>query len=286
MRERPFTTGPRYLAFLDPSGGQHDSMTLGISHRHGERVVLDLALEWKAPFDPSEVVVEVVQALRRYRISQIVSDRYAGAWVEGEFRKHSIWLKASERDKSTIFMDALPLLTSGNAMLLDSTRLISQITQLQREVGKMGRDRVVKMRGAYDDLANAALGAMVEAASRRGLSYHDGDGGVPRRAPRVFLNPPDGKTPPSQELWTANYERLRPATDAELHTIKAETLRVGGDGYYIAKRGGVAGDGRQQYSIHAPDGVELSRAWGEEEAIQQAMIIADGGKINRNRGAA
>jgi hypothetical protein len=103
---------------------------------------------------------------RDYGVSTVVGDRYASGWCEGEFRDHGISYQASDKDKSEIFLSALPLLTSGNAILLDDMRLVSQVTQLQREAGRSGRDRVVKMRGAYDDLANAALGSLVFAQER------------------------------------------------------------------------------------------------------------------------
>jgi len=57
----------RFCGFVDPSGGQHDSFCLGISHRTGERVVLDAVREFKAPFDPASVVAELVTTLRALR---------------------------------------------------------------------------------------------------------------------------------------------------------------------------------------------------------------------------
>jgi hypothetical protein len=128
--------------------------------------VLDVVREFKAPFDPAEVVIELAKTLRAYRINTVIGDRYASGWCAGEFREHGIHYQPAERDKSQIFIDALPLLTSGNAMLLDDRKLVSQITQLQRETSRTGRDRVVKMRGGYDDLANAAFGSMVFAQER------------------------------------------------------------------------------------------------------------------------
>ena len=165
-RERPYSRAFRYVAFVDPSGGQHDSFTIGISHREGERVVLDLTAEWKAPFDPAEAVTDIVKLLQRYRVRTVIGDRYASGWCESEFREHGISYIASDPDKSQIFLDALPLLTSGNAVLLDDNRLVSQLTRLQRETGRGGRDRVVKMRGGYDDLANAVTGALVFGLTR------------------------------------------------------------------------------------------------------------------------
>ena len=51
------------------------------------------------------------------------------------------------------------------AILLDDNRLVSQISQLERRTTRSGRDSIDHMRGAYDDLANAALGALVNVPS-------------------------------------------------------------------------------------------------------------------------
>jgi hypothetical protein len=60
VRERAFQPRFKYVAHVDPSGGQSDSMTLAIAHAEAERAVLDVALEWKAPFSPPEVVRDIV----------------------------------------------------------------------------------------------------------------------------------------------------------------------------------------------------------------------------------
>jgi hypothetical protein len=61
----------RYSAFVDPSGGSNDAMTLAISHHDGNRPILDCVLERKAPFNPDAVVWEFSQTLKSYRISAV-----------------------------------------------------------------------------------------------------------------------------------------------------------------------------------------------------------------------
>jgi hypothetical protein len=51
-RELPPVYGPAYQAFVDPSGGSQDSMTLAIAHYDDGRVVLDLVRERRPPFSP------------------------------------------------------------------------------------------------------------------------------------------------------------------------------------------------------------------------------------------
>src|SRR5262249_20204505 len=52
VRERAPLSGVRYGAFVDPSGGSSDSMTLAIGHREGDAAVLDAVRERRPPFSP------------------------------------------------------------------------------------------------------------------------------------------------------------------------------------------------------------------------------------------
>jgi hypothetical protein len=90
-----------YRAFVDPSGGRRDAAALAISHREGERIILDVARAWKAPHDPAVVVGEMAGVLRAFGLSRITGDRYAGAWPEQEFLKHGISYQAADKDKSS-----------------------------------------------------------------------------------------------------------------------------------------------------------------------------------------
>lgn len=161
VMERPPVQKFRYTAFCDPSGGVHDSMTLGIAHREGDMALLDAMREVKPPFAPADVVNEFARLLKLYRITTVTGDRYAGAWVEDAFKVNGIRYVASERNRSELYLDALPLLMAKTAVLLDHTRLVGQISQLERRTSRMGRDSIDHMRGASDDVANAALGALV-----------------------------------------------------------------------------------------------------------------------------
>jgi hypothetical protein len=67
-------------------------------------------------------------------------------------------------DRSSIYLNALPLFTSGRARLLDNPRLIAQFAALERRTFSTGRDRVDKGRTGHDDAANSAAGALVLAA--------------------------------------------------------------------------------------------------------------------------
>lgn len=167
VHERAFKRAQRYVAFCDPSGGSSDSMTLAIAHREGDTPVLDVTREIKPPFNPEATVSEFCSMLRSYRISTVHGDRYGGEWVSSQFRAHGIYYEPSEFSKSEIFLNALPLLNSGGAALLDDDRLISQLVALERHTARSGRDSIDHPPGGHDDLANAAAGALVLATTAR-----------------------------------------------------------------------------------------------------------------------
>jgi hypothetical protein len=157
----------RYCAFVDPSGGSSDSMTLGIAHAEltGE-AVLDLVEEKRAPFDPSVVTEEFAEILDAYRITQVVGDRYSGEWVREAFRQNGFAYTPSERNKSAIYLEFLVLTNSGRARIPAIPRLRQQLVGLERRTSRSGRDSVDHRPGQHDDLANAAAGALVLAAEQ------------------------------------------------------------------------------------------------------------------------
>jgi len=62
-----------YQAFADPSGGRADAFSLAIGHYDFkiEKYVVDLLKAWVAAFNPSEVVAEAAEILKRYRCRRV-----------------------------------------------------------------------------------------------------------------------------------------------------------------------------------------------------------------------
>ena len=163
---RPPEPGIAYVAGADASGGRNDSFTGAVSHRAKDgSVILDAVFERKAPFSPSAVVEELVALLKTYGCHSVTGDNYGAAWVSEAFQKAGMRYTKSERDRSAVYMDTLPLFTSGRARLLDNSRLISQFSALERRTFSTGRERIDPGPG-HDDLANSAAIAMSLAASR------------------------------------------------------------------------------------------------------------------------
>jgi hypothetical protein len=182
VRSRPPVDGEQYFAFADPSGGIADSFTCGIAHRDLDgRAILDCLHEVAPPFDPAQATKDICATLKAYGITRCVSDKYAAQWPVSEFARHDVALEHSERDRSAIYGDFLPLLTSGRARLLDMPRLIGQLANLERKTQPSGRDQITHpaTAGAHDDLANSACGALVLASEEssywaRGMSWVSG----------------------------------------------------------------------------------------------------------------
>ena len=166
-RMLPRTFGTEYVAFTDAAGGVAggDSFTLSIAHQEaGGRVVLDVARSWVPPFQPSEIVRQCAETLSAFGLSSVTGDAYAAAWCSDEFRKCGVTYLRSDKPKNEIYLESLPLFTSGVVELLDIPQVRTQLLLLERRPRSGGRDSVDHPRGAHDDLANAACGALRLAA--------------------------------------------------------------------------------------------------------------------------
>jgi len=163
--EFPRAEGVRYFGFVDPSGGSVDAMTLAIAHCPIRgRAVLDLVREVKPPFSPEAVVREFADTLKSYGIGEVTGDRYGGEWPRERFSAAGITYRPSERTRSEIYLELLPLLNSKRVTLIDNARLVTQLSGLERHVSRSGAESIDHAPGGHDDLANAAAGAVVLAA--------------------------------------------------------------------------------------------------------------------------
>lgn len=163
-----------YVAFCDPSGGSADSMTLAIAHLEGSTAILDCIREAKPPFSPEAVVAEFAEVVKTYRISTLYGDRYGGEFVREPFRKKGIHYELSEKAKSGLYLDILPLINSRAVDLLDNARMINQLVSLERRTGRgTGRDIIDHPPNGHDDIANAVAGAVTMAAAGHGSVFID-----------------------------------------------------------------------------------------------------------------
>lgn len=168
VRERPFIRGVRYSAFVDPSGGSSDSMTMAIGHKDGNGAILDAVREIKPPFSPDVVCAEFAALLKTYRLQRVTGDRYGGEWPRERFRAHGITYEPAAQPKSDLYRDLLPLINSKRADLLDHERLLNQLIGLERRTSRGGRDSIDHAPGGHDDIANAVAGVFANLVSGKG----------------------------------------------------------------------------------------------------------------------
>ena len=157
-----------YAAFVDPSGGSNDSMTLAVAHAEGKLIVLDAIREVVPPFSPNAVVEQFAEVLRQYQVWTVYGDRYAGEWCREPFIQRNVGYEISERAKSDIYRDFLPLLNSRAVVLLDNRRMRQQFLALERRTTRGGRDSIDHPPGGHDDIANAVAGACLAAIEHAG----------------------------------------------------------------------------------------------------------------------
>lgn len=150
-----------YFAFVDPAGGSgQDAFTLAISHRDDERVIIDCVREIRPPFSPENVIEELVGTLKSYGVYTATGDRYAGGFPREQFEKRNIIYDCSEKVKSDIYRELLPLLNSKHITIPRHDRLIAQLVGLERKVARgSGKDSIDHAPNAHDDIANAVAGA-------------------------------------------------------------------------------------------------------------------------------
>jgi hypothetical protein len=173
-------TVSKYFAFVDPSGGTSDSMTLAIAHRQlsydegklVKTIVLDKLVEVapkNGPFSPEVVVKDFAKVLREYRVARVVGDRYGGEWPREQFKKRGIIYETAELVKSDLYKEFLPIMNSGNVELLDHTKMRNQLLGLERISRRGGREQIDHSPGAHDDIANVTAGVCVLAYGKRKL---------------------------------------------------------------------------------------------------------------------
>lgn len=163
IRERPPIPGVRYFAFVDPSGGSSDSMTLAIAHSEGDDVLLDAVREAVPPFSPEAVVGEFSSLVHSYDARSVTGDRYGGEFPRELFRRRGLSYVVAEKSRSDLYLSLVPAMNSGRASLLDLTRIETQLVGLERRTSRAGRDIVDHAPGGHDDVANAVAGALVGA---------------------------------------------------------------------------------------------------------------------------
>ena len=131
--------------------------------------MLDCLIEIRSPFDPDIATRDITIVLKSYGLNKTTADHYAAGWTVSAFARNGVKLDHSERNRSEIYLDALPLFTSGRVKLIDNQRLAAQFYGLERRTFPSGQDKVNHPPGGHDDCCNSAAGALVAAMGRRSI---------------------------------------------------------------------------------------------------------------------
>ena len=166
--ELPPVPGVHYKAFTDPSGAGADAMTLAIAHHEGGRAVLDAVRVKKPPFSPAAVVEEFAALLKTYRIDSVTGDHWGGQFVQEPFRLAGINYERSEKVRSDIYLEFLPMLNSGKVELLDHPGMLAELINLERRTARSGKDSVNHPPGGHDDAINAVAGSLLSVSTSQG----------------------------------------------------------------------------------------------------------------------
>jgi hypothetical protein len=150
-----------YHCFVDCAGGSgNDAFAMAISHKEGDRIIIDCLREKRPPFKPSNVIEEFTPLLRTYRINKVVGDRWAGGFPPEAFQRCGIQYEPAKKVKSELYVDLLPMLNSGRITLPRNDRLVAQIVSLERTVTRgSGKENIDHPRDMHDDAATACAGA-------------------------------------------------------------------------------------------------------------------------------
>ena len=171
----PYNPKYKYSAFVDPSGGSigGDSFTLAIGHTEGTTHIVDCIREVTPPFSTDGTVTTFCETLALYGVKDVHGDKYAGEWPAQSFRDHgNVAYHQSDDPKSNLYLQALPLITSGKVELPEAKRLIAQLRALERRTSRAGKDSIDHPPRGKDDVSNAVCGLLALLARKRRLWGH------------------------------------------------------------------------------------------------------------------
>lgn len=149
-----------YAAFTDASAGRHDSFTIAICHREGERIIADVVRGKRPPFDPASVAAEFSALAKSYRCGTVTGDNYAPGWVAGAFQAGGVEYVRSALTRSELYLEGLPLFSRGLVSIPDNATLLRELRLLERRTARSGKDSVDHGVGGSDDHANSLFGAL------------------------------------------------------------------------------------------------------------------------------
>ena len=157
--ERAPVAGRAYSMFVDHSGGAgRDAAAGAVGHVEGGRWVVDAVRVIDPPFVRVAMVAELAALAKRYRVHRVTGDQWDGVMHAHAWREHGYRYEPAPRNKSMLYLDAMPRIVEGSVVLPDVERLHDELAGLERRTMRNGREAVDHAPNRRDDLANAVCG--------------------------------------------------------------------------------------------------------------------------------
>ena len=159
----PPQKGINYHAFVDASGGRHDSFTMTIGFNEDGRFTAAVIVgkEARPTFDPTAVAAEFAALAKEYGCTYVTGDNYSAEWVTKAFEAAGMGYRRAPVAKSQLYIECVPFFMRGAVSIPDHPTLIRELRQLERRTHRSGRDSVDHpSHGGTDDYANSVVGAL------------------------------------------------------------------------------------------------------------------------------
>jgi hypothetical protein len=174
-RTRPLELPPqpktKYHAFVDASAGRHDHYTLCIGHLENERFIADVVRGIPAPCDPKRATAELAELVKQYEITEVIGDKFAGAWVSGEWLTNGLGYRQSDKTRSQLYLESVSMFARGGILMPEHTRMIRELRLLERRTHPSGQDHVDHPKVGSDDYSNVLCGCAWLARSAPALTF-------------------------------------------------------------------------------------------------------------------
>lgn len=161
----------RYVAAMDYAT-KEDYWTLAIGHKEyvteldtkekKEMIYCDFLTHWKgkqgAELDPSAIVEEICQHLKRYKVNYCFSDHYAYAALKAFFKRDGILLKefkVSSQSKLKYMYSLQIAINSGTLKLASNKTAIKHLKDLREKRTSTGKLKVEHASNCHDDYADS-----------------------------------------------------------------------------------------------------------------------------------
>ena len=173
--DRPKSEHARqYRAFVDMASGRGggDAATLAIAHCEpdSDTVIVSLVRRWAPPFSPEGVVQDMAELVRQYNINSVSGDNYGADLVVELFTKAGISYQRSEETAADLYVQAIPIFSTGKIEAPDHPVLRRELILLERRTRIGGRDLITHPHGLHDDMANVVMAVAVNSWRSRAVS--------------------------------------------------------------------------------------------------------------------